>query len=63
MQEAAPDRVASLVEAAKILGVSVNTVKRMSARGEVTILRISPRRVGVRLSQLMKLLDSREVAA
>ena len=34
-------------KAAAEYGVSVNTFKRMAARGEVKIVKLSPRRVGV----------------
>jgi hypothetical protein len=49
----AGDRIASLREAAAIRGVSIDTLRRMGARGEIEILHLSPRRRGVRLSNLI----------
>jgi hypothetical protein len=49
----ASDRIASLREAAAIRGVSIDTLRRMGARGEIEILQLSPRRRGVRLSQVI----------
>ena len=48
-----PDRIASLREAAAIRGVSIDTLRRMGARGEIEILQLSPRRRGVRLSNVI----------
>lgn len=42
-----------------IAAVSPATLKRCSARGELQILKLSPRRVGIRLSRLNAWLDSR----
>jgi predicted DNA-binding transcriptional regulator AlpA len=53
------DRVVNLVEAARITGVSTDTLRRCHKRQELTILKLSPRRVGIRLSHLMAWLDSR----
>lgn len=53
------DRVVSIHEAATKAGVSPATLKRCSARGELQILKLSPRRVGIRLSKLNAWLDSR----
>ena len=50
-----PDRIASLREAAAIRGVSIDTLRRMGARGEIEILQLSPRRRGVRLSNVIPL--------
>jgi len=40
-------------------GCSVATLKRCHKRGELKILKLSPRRRGVRLSDLKLFLDSR----
>ena len=53
------DRVVSIHEAASLAGISPATLKRCGARGEIAILKLSPRRVGVRLSSLNAWLDSR----
>jgi hypothetical protein len=46
----ARDRVVPLAEASVITGLSVDTLKRCGARNELKILKLSPRRVGIRLS-------------
>ena len=49
------DRIVSEKEAAEIRGVSPDTLRRQAARGEgPTRIKLSPRRVGYRLSQLLK---------
>ena len=53
------DRVISLPEAAARAGVSVATLKRCGKRGELKVLRLSPRRIGIRLSDLEAFLASR----
>ena len=55
----ATDRVASLPEASVITGVSVDTLKRCGARSELKILKLSPRRIGIRLSDLQAFVDAR----
>jgi predicted site-specific integrase-resolvase len=56
------DRVARLDEAATILGISTWTLKRRSKAGEIKILKLSPRRLGVRLSEIQRYLDASEAA-
>ena len=41
------DRIIKLREAAAIRDVSVDTLRRMGARGDIRILKLSPRRRGV----------------
>jgi predicted DNA-binding transcriptional regulator AlpA len=54
-EERPPDRIVSEKEAAKIRGVSEYTLRRQAARGEgPTRIRLSPRRVGYRYSELFK---------
>jgi len=53
------DRVVSVHEAEAKAGISPATLKRCAARGEVQILKLSPRRVGIRLSKLNAWIDSR----
>ena len=55
----ATDRVVSLPEASVITGVSVDTLKRCGARSELKILKLSPRRIGIRLSDLQAFVDAR----
>jgi excisionase family DNA binding protein len=43
-----PDRVRSLRETAELLGVSVATLRRMIAARTIKIVRLSPRRIGIR---------------
>jgi hypothetical protein len=53
------DRVISLPEASAISGLSLDTLKRCNRRGELKIIKLSPRRVGVRLSTLWEFIDGR----
>ena len=53
------DRVVSLAEAAVISGLSPYTLKRCHARGEIKIVKLSPRRIGIRLSDLHAFIDAR----
>jgi hypothetical protein len=54
-----PDKVVSLPEAAHIAGVSPDTLRRCHKRHELKIIKLSPRRVGVRLSDLRAFIDAR----
>jgi len=53
------DKVVSLPEAAHLAGVSPDTLRRCHKRNELTIIKMSPRRVGVRLSDLKAFIDDR----
>jgi hypothetical protein len=53
------DKVVSLPEAAHLAGVSPDTLRRCHKRQELKIIKVSPRRVGVRLSDLRAFLDAR----
>lgn len=53
------DRVISLTEAAHLAGLSADTLRRCHARKEIKIVKLSPRRVGVRLSDLRAFIDAR----
>jgi hypothetical protein len=55
----AEDRVVSLSEAAHLAGVSTDTLRRCHARQEIKIIKLSPRRVGVRLSDLYAFIAER----
>jgi len=51
----ANDRIVSEKEAAQIRGVSEYTLRRQAQRGEGPLrIKLSPRRVGYRLSDLLK---------
>jgi hypothetical protein len=53
------DRVVPLSEAVTITGLSADTLKRCNRRGELKIIRLSPRRVGIRLSDLWAFIEAR----
>jgi hypothetical protein len=53
------DRVVPLSEAVTISGVSADTLRRCNRRGELKIIRLSPRRVGIRLSDLWAFIEAR----
>ncbi len=53
------DKVVSLPEAAHLAGVSPDTLRRCHKRQELKIIKLSPRRVGVRLSDLRAFIDAR----
>ena len=55
----ASDRVVTLPEASMITGLSVDTLKRCNTRNELRILKLSPRRIGIRLSDLQAFVDAR----
>jgi excisionase family DNA binding protein len=63
MRAAVPDRVLSLDEAAGLLGVSPDSVRRLIAQGTLPVVRLGPtgRRQGVRLQSLLRYLAEREV--
>jgi len=53
------DKVVSLPEAAHLAGVSPDTLRRCNKRQELKIIKLSPRRIGVRLSDLRAFIDAR----
>lgn len=53
------DKVVSLPEAAHMAGVSPDTLRRCHKRHEIKIIKLSPRRVGVRLSDLRAFIEAR----
>ena len=53
------DKIVSLPEAAHLAGVSPDTLRRCHKRQELKLVKISPRRVGVRLSDLKAFIDAR----
>ena len=54
----ADDRVLSIEEGAVLAGLSPSTLKRENKRGSLKFVRMSPRRVGVRRSELQRWLDA-----
>jgi hypothetical protein len=54
------DPIRSLRDLANRWGVSLDTVRRRVAAGELTVVRLSPRRVGVRASEEERYLRERE---
>jgi predicted site-specific integrase-resolvase len=57
------DRVVSMTDAAAIIGVSAWTLKRRAKAGDLTILKLSPSRLGMRLSEIQRFLEASEVRA
>ena len=55
------DRVITLGEAARIAGLGLTTIKEARARGELRILQLSRRRIGIKLSDFNAWLESRAV--
>jgi predicted site-specific integrase-resolvase len=52
------DRVVSIAEAADLLGISIFTLRRRARAGAIAILKLSPRRIGVRLSEVQRYMDA-----
>jgi hypothetical protein len=55
--------VFSVQYSADAANISVATFKREAERGNVTILKLSPRRLGVRASELYRFLETRAARA
>lgn len=55
------DRMLTIGDASTMTGLSYWTLKRRAAAGELKILKLSPRRLGIRLSELNRFLDAREI--
>jgi predicted DNA-binding transcriptional regulator AlpA len=56
--EVDPDKVLSFDEAAAMSGLSASTLKRRARAGDLRMLKLSPRRVGIRLSEFYRWLDA-----
>lgn len=56
------DKVYSLKQAAEIAGVSPQTLRRRMNEDKIRILKLGPRRVGIRASELERFLKDAEVA-
>ena len=54
------DPIHSLKQLAQRWGVSTDTVRRQVAAGELRVVRLSPRRIGVRASEEERYLRERE---
>jgi excisionase family DNA binding protein len=57
------DTVLSKPSVAQALDISYDTLERIIRRGEIRVIRITPRRVGIRKSELERYITSRENAA
>jgi excisionase family DNA binding protein len=57
------DPILPLTAVAEALGLSKKTVERLIARSELRLIRITPRRVGVRRSEVERFIAMREAAA
>ncbi len=57
------DRMLTMGDASTMTGLSYWTLKRRAAAGDIKIIRLSPRRLGIRLSEIQRYLDAREIAA
>lgn len=55
--ELGADKVISLDQAAAMSGLSASTLKRRARAGDLKLLKLSPRRVGIRLSDFHRWLD------
>ena len=53
------DRVIPLREASYLTNLCEKTLRNCCARDELKIVKLSPRRVGVRLSELQRFIDKR----
>lgn len=53
------DRIISLAEASVISGLSVDTLRRCHEREELKIIKLSPRRIGIRLTALWAFIENR----
>ena len=53
------DPISSLRDLARRWGVSMDTVRRRVAAGELKVVRLSPRRIGVRASEEERYLTER----
>lgn len=54
----AEDRVLTVPQGALAAGVSPDTLRRAAARGELKLLRLSARRIGIRTSDFRRWLDA-----
>jgi predicted DNA-binding transcriptional regulator AlpA len=59
LNDAFSDRVISIPEAATLAGISPDTLRRCHKREELKLIKLSPRRVGVRLSELQRFINDR----
>jgi hypothetical protein len=57
------DPVVRLIDASVAVGVSLCTLKRLAEREEIKIIILSPRRLGIRASELNRFLETREARA
>ena len=57
------DRILSPAEVMEVTGLGRSTIERARKDGELRFIQLTPRRVGLRMSELEKWLASRELAA
>jgi excisionase family DNA binding protein len=55
----AVDPVMTIAQAAELTGLSAWTLKRLGKQGELAVLKLSARRLGIRASEIERFLDSR----
>jgi hypothetical protein len=56
----AVDPVMTIAQAAELNGLSPWTLKRLGKRRELSVLKLSARRLGIRASEIERFLNSRE---
>lgn len=57
------EAVISLNEFARLANISLTTARRLRSRGELPIIKLSPRRIGLRIGRAKQWLREREIAA
>ena len=55
-----PDRILGYPEATRLVGVSRDTLQREAKSGQLRIMRLTARRVGIQLSELRRWLEHRK---
>jgi excisionase family DNA binding protein len=56
----AVDPVMTIAQAAELTGLSAWTLKRLGKQGELAVLKLSARRLGIRASEIERFLNNRE---
>ena len=55
------DRIMRMVEMIEVAGVNRYTITRAAARGELTLIKLTPRAIGARASEFWRWIDSKAV--